>query len=159
MRLAIEIPSALQSAWVRESDTRIVARSGARAATITVGELIALPDDVPAWVGATLTADIPRDAVVERGGLVEHQTGTGWRFRLADARVLVDGQPCEIRMGAFYRFFEYTAAALVVIPGPGPAPDLARQAIEILATAAPDWSSRIVAMHQLWAGVAHNTSG
>lgn len=158
MRLSITIPSALKAGWHAASDTRIMSVSHPRVATITIGALIPLPDDVPEWVRATLRSDIQLDANLQAGGLVEHTTQTGWLFRLADARVLVGDAPTEIRLGAFYRFFEYTAAALVCIPGGEPAPTLAREAIDILATGSPNWSDQIVGVHQLWAGLGHQST-
>lgn len=148
MRLVLSLPETAAALWSRREPDRFEAG----AATLTVGPMMALPDDVPAWVDGTLGAQRPPGAIVERGGLIERTTASGWRFRVVDARITIADRTTEVKMAAFYRFFEHVAAAVMRLPGEDPAPELARRAIEIFETATPDFSSQIVGLHQLWAG-------
>ncbi len=150
MRLSLSIPTELAGTWSLESEGRVVTADPLRPALLTFGPLVPLPDDVDAWVDDVLRSETPENATLERGGLIERSTNTGWRYRVVDARVTHDGVATELRMAAFYRFFEHTGAALLRIPGAEPVPGPARQALQLFDTAVPDFSSQIAGIHQLF---------
>jgi hypothetical protein len=154
MRVVLTPPAG----WRLETETRMVSADPRSPATITIGAIRALPDDLQAWVTEAMGADLPAGAETRILGMVKHETGKGWPWRLVDAVVVAGDKPIERRLGAFYRFFEYGAVALVRSPGPDIDDRLAQAAVHSLATAEPDWSSRVVAPHQLWEGVEHSMS-
>jgi len=147
MRFSLTIPTTLATRWQAASDTRLVTAGMA----IRYGALVPLPDDPQSWMEATLRADAAGDVAL--GGVSEQATAKGWPMRLIGARVVAGTSLVEVRLGAFYKFFEYGAAAVAYAGGPAPADELAREALEIFATAEPDWSAEVVAVHQLWEGV------
>jgi hypothetical protein len=120
------------------------------ASTLSCSALESLPDDVPAWVARVMHENLPSRATLEMGGLIEQHTETGWRFRIADARVVVDREVVEVRVAAFYRFFEHVGSALARFSSIDHTPALAREVIASFATARPDFSSRLVGLPRLW---------
>ena len=149
MRFTLTIPPALATDWTAASPTSIVARSGAF--TIAIVGLHPLPDDLDAWIATALRRETPDGAQLEIGRGTDQATARRWPMRLVDARVLVDGAPVEVRVAAFYRFFEYGGIALARAASGSPDPALAQEALAILATAEPDWSSEVVTVEELWA--------
>jgi hypothetical protein len=146
MRFTLTIPPALTQAWRAVSATRVEAPGFA----IELLGMQPLPDDLDAWITAVLDRDLPISATIARGPAADRATELGWPMRLVDARVARGADALEIRVAAFYRFFEYGAVALGRAAAPV-ARAQAEAALAILATAEPDWSDEIVAVHQLWA--------
>ncbi|MCA9678026.1 MAG: hypothetical protein H6708_28165 [Kofleriaceae bacterium] len=153
MRFTLGIPAARSAAWRAASPTRIVAVGDGAPVSITIGALIALPDDLQGWMQASLRLGLAAGATLAVGGMVDRHTAKGWPMRLVDARVVVDGEVVETRLAAFYRFFEYGGVALARAAGAEPDPDRGRAVLDLLATAEPDWSDAVVAVHQLWEDV------
>jgi hypothetical protein len=149
MRLVLAVPPSLLSTWVVESDCRIAMRVDPAVSIIASG-LLPLPDDVPRWVNDVQQADRRDGSSIVAAALVERETLTGWRFRIATARIVVEGAPSATRLGAFYRFLEHVAWAQVTFPFANPDRQRVEEAIEIFATARPEFSSQIAAVQELW---------
>ena len=127
---------------------------------IETGPLIALPDDPQQWVLDTMGDAAPSDSRFVLGEMIKTETESGWPVRVVEARFsAADNTTVESRLGAFYRFFEYGAAAVVRYRSTDLDLDLAREAKGILATAEPDFSSSVIAVFQLWADVVLDPSG
>jgi hypothetical protein len=149
MPFSLTIPTHLASRWTSQSATRITATDAA----IQLGAMLPLPDDLERWMSAALRAGAAPGSEVHQGGVAEQATTKRWPLRLVGARVLDGDRLIEVRIGAFYRFFEYGAVALACAAPGETVDDVMREAVEILSTAEPDFSSEVVAVHQLWEGI------
>lgn len=148
MRVTLSIPPGLRTVWQQTAAGTIVAAGGAF--TIAVIGMHPMPDDLDAWVAAALRRETPAGATIDVGRGTDLATAKGWPMRLVDGQVHVDGAVAELRLGAFYRFFEYGGVALARSDAHQPDPTLAQEAIAILATAEPDWSSEVATVDELW---------
>jgi hypothetical protein len=120
------------------------------AITIVPHAMRGLPDDLEGWVAGLMAVELPAGGAARLAGMVARATDKGWPWRLVDASVVREGIVVERRLGGFYRFFEYGGFALARAAGSDLDPRRADEVIAILATAEPDWSSEVVAVHQLW---------
>ena len=151
MPIVLSVPDELRDRWKAKTSQLIYC--GNPTLTITLGRLIPLPDDLEEWVKSTLRSDTSSAAEVQIGPMIRDETQNGWPMRLVDAFLKLEGKTQEVRLCAFYRFFEYGAFALAHAKTEAPLPGLFFEAVQIFRTAQPDWSSKIVALHQLWYGV------
>ncbi len=148
VRFGLTIPTNCAGRWTAVSERHITAAGDA--ATIVIGAMAALPDDLEAWIDGVMRAESPPGARLHIQGLARRSTACGWPWRLVDAVEVVDEQVRARRLGGFFRFFEYGAIALARFPGATLDPRLATEAVSILATAEPDWSAEVAAIAQLW---------
>lgn len=117
--------------------------------TISVGPITVRPDEPKHWF-AQLRTQLPPGGTLQLGRTLDMKTADGWPFRLVEGKVLVDGAVVELRLGAFYSFFEHGAVVIVR------APDLARfeangqTIVEILERGRPDWTGTPVCLAALW---------
>jgi hypothetical protein len=151
MRLVLALPFSLSTTWIQHGSDQIAMRSNPSAVIVT-SPLLPQPDDIAAWVHEVQHAHRPAGATITDEALVERETATKWRFRIATARIFLGEQVTAIRIGAIYSFFEHVASAVITLPALDDRELAARveELIEILATARPDFSSQIASIHQLW---------
>jgi hypothetical protein len=156
VRLSLVAPAGWPTTVV--GGQRVLVAPGFAGATpdlvVSWGDLIALPDDLRAWEARILGAEVPPGSSLRVLEAADRKTAKGWPMRVIDARVVsADGLPIELRLAAFYGFFEWGAAALVRSTNPARFTEHAPRLLELLAAGEPDWSSEVVALEQLWVGV------
>jgi hypothetical protein len=105
-------------------------------ALLAWGPLVEYPDDIAAWHRRALAVELPAGGTLAILATEPIVTRSGWRGVLVEALVEV-GDVREYRLGAFFRFLEHGAVALVRSESPIAARDVIRAA---LATARPDWT-------------------
>lgn len=81
--------------------------------TLEWSHLVPLPTQQRFWFGPVVADDLPTGALVEEIDRSMTETTTGWPLLLLEARLVVSGVPCQVRLAAFYTFGQHGAHALV----------------------------------------------
>lgn len=117
---------------------------------IELGPLAALPDEPRRWIESVMVQALPPGTRLGPPSEVNLQNDLGWPMECVRAEVQTpEGQVLEQRLGAFYKFNEWVAFALVR----GRSLDDALPAISAaLKSGRPRWQSPtvIAAIAELW---------
>jgi hypothetical protein len=151
----VELSLALPPEWTVRAydDGRRLVTLTADALVLELGPLLPLPDEPRRWIEATMGGDLTEGQ--RPGGLtpVEAASELGWPMEVVSAPILgVDGEPVEQRLGAFYKFNEWVAHALVRARDQATLDQAREPLLAVLRTGRPRWQSPyvIAALADLW---------
>lgn len=116
--------------------------------TMTIHPIELAPDDGDVWMARALGAPA--------GSVVHTLTDLGWPLTLAHAAVRgADGAVVEYRVGAFYRFFHFAAAAVARLPDRAVLTARLPDLVGLWRTGRPDFrGGGVVALAELWIDAA-----
>lgn len=121
-------------------------------AIVTFGPIEMRPDEPKAWQEGFAASDTPRGARVRLGRTIDHETVTGWPLRLLEVELsrIDSGEVIEVRLCAFFTFFEHMAAVMVRSSDKDSLEAVGPEAMTILGTGRPNWSGATQTVAGLW---------
>ncbi len=148
------------SAWVRKEapGSRFVAvLPGATPdalpqAIVTYGPIELRPDEPKAWQEEVAASDTPRGARVRIGRTLDRQSSTGWPLRLIEVELarISDNSIVEVRLCAFFTFFEHTAVVIARAGDRAALDAVTPTLLSLLATGVPNWTGATTPLAGLW---------
>lgn len=120
---------------------------------IEIDAFVAAPDEPRAWMEQTLLRDAPFASKLKDTMPVLARNELGWPMEITAATVVDPaGNVIEARLGAFYKFQEWGASALVRAKDVAALDAVRGALVEALQTGRPDWKSptMLAAISELW---------
>jgi len=151
MRLKLRLPP---DALERSKDGGFeITRRNEPSLRIEIDPLLVAPDDRREWMRALLEREVLEDCSVRVLGSTQGTTERGWPLEIVDT-IVVRGRDVvvEHRLAAVYDMLGHIAAVTVhASDGPRYAEQLQPYLLPLVASAWPDWRSRVpAALSELW---------
>jgi hypothetical protein len=120
---------------------------------IELDAFVAAPDEPRLWMEQTMLRDAPFASKLKEPMPVLARNELGWPMEITAATVVDPaGAVIEARLGAFYKFQEWAASALVRAKDPAELDAVRGALIEAFQTGRPEWKNPniLAAIHELW---------